>query len=216
MSQYVVVDLEMCRVPQEKRKTGFRWANETIQIGAVLLNEQYEVIDEFNEFVSPEYGCLDWYITRLTGITSRDLKDAPKMQDALIRFIDWIPEDGLAVSWSDNDLKQIRHEAEAKNIEDSRLNRIIGTWIDCQKMFSDRLQDKRIYKLSEALIAADIIQEGQEHNGLIDAINTAKLFSKMMKEPEMKLNSIFTNARSEEVVPLSFSIGDLFSNLQLA
>ena len=42
MNQYVVVDLEMCKVPYSNRKKEFHGANETIQIGAVLLNENYE------------------------------------------------------------------------------------------------------------------------------------------------------------------------------
>ena len=36
---YVVVDLEMCRVPR-KRKREHRGKHEIIQIGAVLMNER--------------------------------------------------------------------------------------------------------------------------------------------------------------------------------
>ena len=39
MCKYAVVDLEMCKVPHGVRKDKFRWARETIQIGAVLLDE---------------------------------------------------------------------------------------------------------------------------------------------------------------------------------
>ena len=83
MNQYVVVDLEMCKVPYSNRKKEFHGANETIQIGAVLLNEKYEVVDEFNTYVRPEFGSLDWFITNLTGITSKDLKSAPTMREWL-------------------------------------------------------------------------------------------------------------------------------------
>lgn len=216
MNQYVVVDLEMCKVPYSNRKKEFHGANETIQIGAVLLNKKYEVVDEFNTYVRPEFGSLDWFITNLTGITSKDLKSAPTMREAMKAFIAWIPEDAFVVSWSDNDLKQIQKEAEAKLIEEERLESILATWIDCQKMFSERLEEERIFRLSEALIAADIIQEGHEHDGLVDAENTAKLFAKMMLEPEFKLNSYFESAHSESSDSLCFTMGDLFKNLQLA
>ena len=66
------------------------------------------------------------------------------------------------------------------------------------------------------IIAADIIQEGHEHDGLVDAENTAKLFAKMMLEPELKLNSYFESAHNESNGSLCFSMGDLFKNLQLA
>lgn len=57
-------------------------------------------------------------------------------------------------------------------------------------MFSERLEEERIFRLSEALIAADIIQEGHEHDGLVDTENTAKLFAKMALEPELQLNKL--------------------------
>ena len=98
MNQYVVVDLEMCKVPYLNRKKEFHGANETIQIGAVLLNENYEVVDEFNTYVRPEFGSLDWFITNLTGITPKDLKSAPTMREAMKAFIFWIPEDAFVVS----------------------------------------------------------------------------------------------------------------------
>lgn len=216
MKQYVVVDLEMCRVPYSNRIKKYHCANETIQIGAVLLNKQYEKVEAFNTYVRPEFGALDWFITNLTGITVKDLKSAPTMREAIKAFIKWVPEDAVVVSWSDSDLKQIRKETAAKSIEDDRLEAMLATWVDCQKMFSDRLDEKRIFRLSEALIFADIIQEGKEHDGLIDAQNTAKLFAKMMLEPKLVMNSYYERAQCENNERLCFSIGELFTKLQLA
>ena len=39
--KYAVVDLEMCKVPKGYKKFGYKWCLETIQIGAVLLEENY-------------------------------------------------------------------------------------------------------------------------------------------------------------------------------
>ena len=215
MSQYVVVDLEMCQIPVDKRKAaGYGRTTETIQIGAVLLNEQFEIADEFNSFVKPELGFMDTRIMQLTGISSTDLIDAPFMKEALIRFIDWIPADAKVVSWSESDLEQIRYEALKKGISHERLESILDEWIDCQKMFMDKISVERKYKLSEALIIADIDQEGHEHNGLADAYNTAKLFAKMMTEPELKLNSYYMKAQSGEERHSGFSIADAFSNIK--
>ena len=35
---YIVVDLEMCRIPKRLRTKSFKWASETIQIGAVITS----------------------------------------------------------------------------------------------------------------------------------------------------------------------------------
>ena len=214
MSKYVVVDLEMCKVAPEKRKAaGYGRGSETIQIGAVLLNEKYEIVDEFNIYVRPEYGFMDTFIMNLTGINSRELRDAPSMKEALLKFIDWIPEDAQVVSWSNTDRGQIKYEAAKKGIVHDRLDTILETWIDSQEMFMEKIASERKYKLSEALIVSDIDQQGQEHNGLADAYNTAKLFSKMMIEPEMKLNPYFVNSRQEKKERFSFSMADAFRNI---
>ena len=103
--KYAVIDLEMCQVPKECRKYGFKYRQETIQIGAVLLNEDYEVIDEFNTYVKPQFGWIDDFIERLTGITQHDVADAPCFEEALEAFLDWLPADNVrCVSWSDSDL----------------------------------------------------------------------------------------------------------------
>ena len=41
---YVVIDLEMCKVPKLYRRN-YKHANETIQIGAVLLDSEFKKID---------------------------------------------------------------------------------------------------------------------------------------------------------------------------
>ena len=159
---------------------------------------------------------MDTYIMNLTGIDSKELRDAPSMNEALLRFIDWIPEDATVVSWSYTDRGQIRYEAEKKEIAHGRLDAILENWIDSQEMFMEKADVERRYKLSEALIVSDIDQDGQEHNGLADAYNTAKLFRKMMVEPEMKLNAHFVNSRQENKERFNFSIADAFQNIRIA
>ena len=201
MSKYVVVDLEMCRVPKAFRTAEYPWNRETIQIGAVLINDMLEIEDEFDIFVAPEYGYIDDFIKQLTGITKGDVKDAVGMGDALKMLLDWAPEDASFVSWSDNDLTQINREVGAKHISLERFNEVSENWIDCQLIFSENMRDimneeYKEYALKEALIAADICFDENTHNGLVDARNTAELFIKMKKEPKLQLNSYYEYART--------------------
>lgn len=69
MSKYVIVDLEMCRVPKGLKREKFGSASELIEIGAVLLDDAYEIEDRFKTYVSPEYGEIDRY-------TEEELEDA--------------------------------------------------------------------------------------------------------------------------------------------
>lgn len=213
MSGYVVVDLEMCKVPQAMR-TQYPWGRETIQIGAVLLDEQLEIAGQFDTFVAPQFGSIDAEIKKLTGIEKKDVKNAPDIKTALEQFLAWIPEGAPVVSWSDNDEKQIRHETQAKKIELQGLDRILENWIDCQKIFSEKMQSEKCYKLSDALVATDICYSEREHDGLMDAWNTALLFAKMQKEQELQLNPYYRTAREEEE-HLKVGIGDLLAGVHL-
>lgn len=213
--KYVVVDLEMCEIPRSMRNEDFRWCRETIQIGAVQLDENYEVVDRFNTFVCPQRGSLDARISRMTGIKNADLVRAPKFADAINLFLNWLPADDFrCVSWSNSDPRQIEHDMEARHIHIERLEKIIEEWIDCQETFGNKMNSKRDFSLEEALVASDIYQEGQAHDGLMDAYNTAMLFARLSKDPEYALNDIYMAAK-EEVEHLGFSIGDLLIGIEV-
>ena len=216
MSRYAVIDLEMCNVPKELRKGAYRRASEIIQIGAVLLDENLEIVDEFMTYVFPEYGFVDDFIKNLTGITQKDVQGAPDLREALQTFVDWLPEDVTVVSWSMTDAIQIQREAEAKNITIGGLEEILDNWVDSQKMFAEKMHSTRCYKLSEALVAADIIYEDGAHDGLIDAHNTALLFAKMQRESELVLNTYYKKAITGEESSSGFCLGSLLAGLDLS
>ena len=48
---HLVLDLEMCRVPKHYRSKAYKYANEIIQIGAVLLDEEFEIIGKLNQLI---------------------------------------------------------------------------------------------------------------------------------------------------------------------
>lgn len=203
MSNYVVVDLEMCNVPKGKREF-FNCTSELIQIGAVLLDENLEISDSFLTYISPEFGVLDSFIEKLTGITNENLKDAPKAKEALEAFSNWLPEDVIFVSWSENDERQLRKEAEAKGICVPKVNKGKEFWTDCQIMFAEKLETRKHYRLSEALVIANIDFDEHIHDALIDAQNTALLFAKLKLNPDFELIAGFV-AEGEECETLTFN-----------
>lgn len=215
MSNYIVLDLEMCKLPKGYRPKEYKHNSEIIQIGAVLIDDTHRIVDKYNSFVKPKYGELDAHISHLTGINKLDIKDADYLEIVIRDFENWIPENSTLVSWSEADLYQLRYEFEEKNIVAGRFEHFFDTWIDCQKKFSDRLESKRAYNLEEALIIADVIPEGRAHNGLDDAYNTGLLFIKMLENSQFELNSMYLDSKNEEHETLSFSMGDLFSNIKL-
>lgn len=211
MSKYVIVDLEMCHVPRGEKRELFGSSREIIEIGAVLLNNTYKITSKFKTYVSPEYGELNQYIQDLTGITQADINGAPSIKEALEAFLNWLPEDAVLVSWSDNDKFQVRMEIENKNLDIPRFEKYLDSWEDCQETFSEKMNTAKCYKLSDALIIADIDYDVNIHDGLVDAENTAMLFAKMKKESKLKLISCY---KTEDETTMYTPFADLLKNFR--
>lgn len=80
MNEYVVFDFET---------TGNKpYSAKIVQIGAILVKD-YNIIDEFNQYVNPEMSIPEKVID-IHGITNEAVKDAPTIGDILPDFIDFI------------------------------------------------------------------------------------------------------------------------------
>lgn len=193
MSAYVILDLEMCTIPKSVRiNKKLRLKNEIIQIGAVMMNESFEVIDQFVSYVKPQFGYVDSIIKKLTGISPFDLSDAPNVLEVLESFAAWISQDVIIVTWSENDIKQIWNEMMCKKIEIPKVYRCFDTYIDCQEVFSDKLHTTKKYRLTDALCIAGLDYDDTNiHTALCDASNTALLFSKTQTEETFVLSPYY-------------------------
>ena len=218
MCRKVVIDVEMCRV----KSCGGRFPlkNEIIQIGAVMMDDSYQVVDEFSTYVRPEFGKVDHFITELTGITERNTRKAPSFAEAVSSLNSWAgSEDVEFYAWSDSDYYQIRNEARRKIADTESLVRILDKhqWVDYQQIVSSRFNTGKVLALSEALELAEVDAEGRMHDGLDDARNTAGLIAKLELNPEFtpvvkKLNV----AEMLDHEPLSTSLSSLFQGLDIA
>lgn len=191
MSKYVVYDLEMCKVPKGEKREEFGSRQELIQIGAVMLDEDFNAVDSFMTYVAPRFGFIDSFIEKLTGITPANTENAPSTEEALNAFLSWIPGDAILVSWSENDPIQIYHEIDGKHIELPRLETLLDESLDCQWEFEEKIGATRAYGLSDALSITGIDCNKGAHDALIDARNTAMLFAKINLEPELQMSKYY-------------------------
>ncbi len=214
MKNYIVIDLEMCHVTRAQRKNGYDYGTESIQLGAVKMNEDMEIVDEFTSFIAPEYGVLTEDISRLTRISKHDLKEAPDFQTVMMKFCSWLPDQPIFVTWSDTDQKQLLREYQEKNMQMPDI--LNSEWIDCQKMFDEKMENERCYGLENALNLSNIDYRDGLHNGLVDAYNTALLFAKLKRTPDYPLNNHLITAGSEqESDHLHVPLGNLLAGLEL-
>ena len=208
----IFVDLEMCPIPKEYEAEKAVCKQETIEIGAVMLDEEGNEIAFFKEYVKPAYAAeIPANIERLTGIHYGVVEGAASFRDVLQRFTDWCGEMNYTIfSWSGNDLLQILQETALKKIADTpQLSYMYHHWKDYQEEYCDMFPMKRVMSLEKALNYCGLEFKGRAHDGLNDARATADLYRAVH---DKKSFAVFQEKVLDSFRPktLSSTLADLF------
>ncbi|MCI7062598.1 MAG: exonuclease domain-containing protein [Lachnospiraceae bacterium] len=181
--QHIMIDLEMNKIEKQWRGKN-KLSSELIEIGAVRMDEQFNVVDTYQSYVKPEFGPMDAVIIDLTGITDDKLVGAPDFAVAMDDFAGWIgKEETRYYSWSMSDIRQFQHEAAFKSYPGEIIGEMEKHWTDFQEEFRKLLGLHHRIKLSYAVSAADYEFQGAQHTALADAVNTAEIL-RLSKDPE--------------------------------
>jgi len=114
--RYIVVDVEA--TCWEDASARSRNEMEIIEIGAVRLDENFEIAEEFGLFVRPVvHEQLSDFCTELTTITQPDVDDAERFAEVFERFLGWIGDGPHQLcSWGAYDLIQFRLDCERSGV----------------------------------------------------------------------------------------------------
>ena len=209
---HIVIDLEMNPVSKSFKDIRKFTTDEVIEIGAVKLDENYNMIDEFQCYVRPQYGEITKHITKLTGITQETVEDKPFFAEAFQNFMDWIGTPDMTLySWSNSDINQLKYECKFK-IPGYDVSKLERQWRDLQKAFDDRIGLHSSLALKHAIGAMNRDFEGTEHTALADAANTAAVLALLQDDEEFfrVMQPVIDLLKPKE---LSQSIGDLYPEL---
>ena len=212
--KHVVVDLEMNNVAQNS-EARYICSSETIEIGAVMLDDNLTEISSFRTYVKPEHNArIMNKITKLTGITTEMVENAPVFNDALKMFMNWCLGTGdevIIYAWSDSDFNQISKEIILKGYDISEEEKVLleNPWSDFQQEFDSNLGFERQISLKMALDMAGVDFSGRQHDALDDARNTAELLHIFKDNDlfEMTLRKIKDIMQPKE---LGCALGDMF------
>lgn len=217
---YIVLDLEWNQPnsPRVMVKSPVSLKGEIIQIGAVKLDENLEIIDTFKIMVKPKYyRTMHKKVSRLTSITDDDLQYGFPFKQALSYFNSWCTEDCIFLTWSGDDVRMLRsnlliHKVKYYSIPKS---------YDVQKLFSIQIaKEQRQYSLLQAL---EIVQEPacSAHDALHDAINTTRVLRHLTPDNGQVYGAprigdqMQTDDGMQEVCELSFDTrGEAFATLE--
>lgn len=185
---------------------------EIIEIGAVKLDENYQIIDRFSRYVKPKLNRVTKKVTELTGITDETLADAPPLEEVIVEFVQWIGDEPVRVySWSDTDLKQLRGECSAKGIYPYGLPNNMKRWMDFQKVYTRIMGLSRSLSLANAINIIDNDFSGQQHSALADAENSAALLQLVKNKEEFHKKTKSIKQVFKADAPLTSTIGDLLA-----
>jgi 3'-5' exoribonuclease 1 len=176
---YIIFDLEATCWAKEEAKDK---QSEVIEIGAVKLDDNLNVVSEFQTFVKPSLNpILSEFCTNLTSIKQVEVDLAPTSKEALTKFYNWLSDNGKSkywlCSWGFYDKKMLNRQCQ--------MNYMATGWLKWH--ISIKHQYAEINGITPTgmkgiLDSLGIELEGTHHRGIDDARNITKIFIKVFNK----------------------------------
>ena len=182
------LDLSQTFVVFDLETTGFSNKNDKItEIGAVKV-QNFKVVDRFSQLINPEKD-ISYKVQELTGITNDLIKDKPKIEEVLPKFVDFIGDSVLVAHNADFDMGFMKQKCREQNIEFKNIS------VDTLTLARILLPNMKRFRLN--LIAKELgIPLLNHHRAVDDAEATAHIFIKFLemirKKGGQKLSDVNT------------------------
>ncbi len=173
--KYIILDLEA--TCWEDRNTS---PNEIIEIGAVCVDEDGKILDEFCSFIRPKvHKTLSDFCIKLTTITQSQVDNAPLFPDVLQSFQDWIngfDDDYFLCSWGFYDKSQFEKDCKLWQLD----KRWLKNHISLKHQHADMFNLQKGLGMGQALQQEGLQLKGTHHRGIDDARNITQIFVKYL------------------------------------
>ena len=171
---------------------------EVIQFGAVMLDENYNMLSEFSSYVKPVYSSVTPIINQLTGISNKNLEKADDFLTVFDKFCYWRGEGDITTfCWSKMDFNQLWSELEAKGKHRYDLFRTLHDFVDLQDIFGKLVSSKISVGLESAMRLLQMDFKGQVHTALSDSFNTARILHKLFCTESLEFDFEYINPSKE-------------------
>lgn len=173
---FITLDLEWNQ-PAPGCKMVHQLTTEIIQIGAVKMNADFEIIDQFKADVRPHfYTQIKQEVQQLTGISEQQLQSGIEFPRAAQRLREWCGQEFALITWSHEDVPVLRKNLAVYEMDDSWL----PDAYDLQIIYSiQQLEKYQQTALFKAMIQMGMEPELAAHDALHDALYTAQLCTKL-------------------------------------
>ena len=190
--QYVILDLEWNTAYSNKLG---HFVNEIIEFGAVKLNENLEITEDFSSFVKPQIEKkLRPRVKTLTNISNEDVADAETFDVVLQDFTNFVGdiENTIIMSWGDMDIRVLIDNCKYFYNNDPHIP-FVKYYVDLQAYF---MQQKDLAKGNQISLsnAAELVEldlnEFSLHRALDDSELSALCFVKVFDKDDLKSNIV--------------------------
>ncbi len=180
---YIILDMEWDSAYHPASK---QFINQILQIGAVKLDEQFNIIDTFDVIIRSSFTRrVTKRFTELTGITKEMMLKGIPLENAVIKYNEWIGNDTVTMTWSNSDLYTILSN-EKLLLRGVKFN--MDKYLDLQKYIQAEMrilghECKSQISLGNAAQVLGITTDGYElHNAKDDSLVCAALLKSFYNE----------------------------------
>ena len=187
---YIVLDLEWNQCPDGKENEEALLPFEIIEIGAVRLDDDHRITDQFHELIHPQvYPVLHSVIREMISLDENVLSDRRIFPDVIRDFLDWCGEDPCFCTWGPQDLLELQRNMDWYQIPSPFTFPLL--YYDIQKIFSIVYEDRKTRRALEfAVDYLNIEKHEVFHNAHSDALYTAKVMGFLSDEDILSNSSV--------------------------
>lgn len=175
---YIVFDLEWNQSPYGQSGEHPRMPFEIIEIGAVKLNDDLEITDEYVSLIRPKlYKRLHRSIKPMLNYDEEDLKNGKPFKEACKEFLDWCGEEYVFCTWGASDLFYLQSNMDFYYMEKLEFPL---KYYNIQQIYADLFDEEgKISKLEKACGELEIPEVEPFHSAVNDARYTARVLAKI-------------------------------------
>ena len=176
---YIVIDLEWNQCPAGKAKENPALPFEIVEIGAIKLNDNREIIGHFSETIRPQvYRKFHFRTKEILHMSMEELKTARTFPQVIADFFSWCGEDCHFCTWGPLDLVELQRNMSFYGMENPLPFPLL--YYDVQKMFSLLYEDGKARRsLEDAVEFMNIQKEAPFHRAFEDTYYTAEVMKIM-------------------------------------
>ena len=179
---YIIMDLEWNNAYCKKKK-GFM--NEIIEIGAVKLDDNLNVVDTFSMFIKAQLGKkLHSRVKELTNITNDDISSGTPFSQTMSLFRKWSSgPNTVFLTWGDTDIRVLIENFRYFN--DISFIPFLSNYVNLQKYAQAFMNISKADQIGLSAAAEKLginLENYSLHRALDDSLLTADLFKKIYNE----------------------------------